>query len=97
MVLQILVVVLRSQISDVTNVRRRWEYYDQFDGAPGTSDYVKDRSGVNTGDEMHIIIIDHNGGISGTLEKFWKDGKQFQKFQMQKTLRVLIIMQLQSV
>ena len=57
---------LRTAISDAASVRRRWEYYDQFNAAPGTSDYVKDRSGVNTGDEMHIIIIDHNGGISGT-------------------------------
>ena len=56
---------LRSAIADATSVRRRWEYYDQFDGAPGTSTFVQDRSGVLTGDEMHIIIIDEDGGISG--------------------------------
>ena len=65
---------LRSDIADYTNVRRRWEYYDQFDGAPGTSTWVQDRSGVSTADEMHIIIIDEDGGISGTpgeiLEKY---------------------------
>jgi len=65
---------LRSIIADFTNVRRRWEYYDQFDGAPGTSTWVQDRSGVSTADEMHIIIIDEDGGISGTpgeiLEKY---------------------------
>jgi phage tail sheath protein FI len=57
---------LRSQIAADTNVRRRWEYYDQFDGAPGTSTWVQDRSGVSTADEMHIIIVDEDGGISGT-------------------------------
>ena len=65
---------LRTALADATNVRRRWEYYDQFDGAPGTSDYVKDRTGVDTADEMHIIIIDEDGVISGTpgeiLEKW---------------------------
>ena len=30
---------LRTALADATNVRRRWEYYDQFDGAPGTSAY----------------------------------------------------------
>ena len=57
---------LRSAIADATNVRRRWEYYDQFDGAPGTSTFVQDRTGVLTADEMHIIVIDEDGGISGT-------------------------------
>jgi hypothetical protein len=65
---------LRSAISDPTAVRRRWKYYDQFDNAPGTSDYVNDRSGVLTADEMHIIVIDEDGGITGTpgeiLEKW---------------------------
>ena len=53
-------------IPDNQNVRRRWEFYDLFTTAPGTSDYVKDRSGVNTGDEMHIVVIDEDGEITGT-------------------------------
>jgi phage tail sheath protein FI len=65
---------LRSIIADATNVRRRWEYYDQFDGAPGTSTFVADRTGVSTADEMHIIITDENGNITGVpktiLEKW---------------------------
>jgi hypothetical protein len=65
---------LRSALIAATDVRRRWEYYDQFDGAPGTSTYVQDRSGVLTADEMHIIIVDEDGGISGVpkeiLEKY---------------------------
>ena len=65
---------LRSAIADTTAVRRRWEYYDQFDGSPGTSTFVQDRTGVLTADEMHIIVVDEDGGISGTpkaiLEKW---------------------------
>ena len=53
-------------------VRRRWRYYDMFDKAPGTSPYAQARSGVN--DEMHIVVVDEDGGISqvkgDVLEKF---------------------------
>ena len=56
---------LRSIIADATDVRRRWEYYDQFDGAPGTSTFAQDRTGVSTADEMHIIITDEDGSITG--------------------------------
>ena len=56
---------LRSIIADATDVRRRWEYYDQFDGAPGTSTFATDRTGVATADEIHIIVVDETGGITG--------------------------------
>ena len=53
-------------------VRRRWRYYDQFDRAPGTSPYAQAKGGSN--DELHIIVIDEDGEITGTkgeiLEKF---------------------------
>lgn len=49
-----------------------WTYEDQFDGAPGTSDYASARDGSN--DELHIIVIDEDGQWTGTqdtiLEKF---------------------------
>ena len=65
---------LRTEIAADTDVRRRWEYYDQFSAAPGTSTWVNDRTGVSTADEMHIIIIDEDGGITGIpgeiLEKY---------------------------
>ena len=65
---------LRSALAADTNVRRRWEYYDQFSAAPGTSTWVNDRTGVSTADEMHIIVIDEDGGITGIpgeiLEKY---------------------------
>jgi phage tail sheath protein FI len=46
------------------NVRRRWRYYDLFDKAPGTSPYATARGG--SGDEIHIVVIDEDGGITGT-------------------------------
>ena len=56
---------LKKAYTNGANVRRRWRYYDQagVDGAPGTSPYVSDRSG--SGDEIHVVVIDEDGGISG--------------------------------
>ena len=49
-----------------------WKYADQFDGAPGTSTYVANAGGSQ--DEMHIIIVDATGALTGTvgtvLEKY---------------------------
>jgi hypothetical protein len=49
-----------------------WTYKAEFDSAPATSTYATSVGG--TQDEMHIIIIDEDGAISGTqgtiLEKF---------------------------
>jgi hypothetical protein len=54
---------------------RRWEYFDSFDVAPGTSTFALTASGgVSTNDEMHIAIVDEDGLITGTkgtlLEKY---------------------------
>jgi len=46
------------------NVRRRWKYYDLFDKAPGTSPFATALGG--SGDELHIVVIDEDGGITGT-------------------------------
>jgi phage tail sheath protein FI len=49
-----------------------WAYAEQFDSAPNTSPYVAGVGG--SGDEMHIIVIDEDGKLTGTantvLEKF---------------------------
>ena len=55
---------LHTAVANGSNVRRRWQYYDLVDGAPGTSDYVSTRSGSN--DEMHVVVVDEDGGITGT-------------------------------
>ena len=55
---------LHSAPTNGGNVRRRWRYYDLVAGAPGTSPYASARSGVN--DELHLVVIDEDGAISGT-------------------------------
>ena len=49
-----------------------WQYASNFSSAPGTSPYVSARGGSN--DEMHVIVIDEDGlisGVAGTvLEKY---------------------------
>jgi len=52
-----------------------WAYASQFNVAPSTSAYVKNYNGnVNSNDELHIIVIDEDGVITGTagsvLEKY---------------------------
>jgi len=49
-----------------------WAYKGEFDAAPGTSAYASARGGSN--DECHIVVVDEDGEISGTvgtvLERF---------------------------
>lgn len=43
---------------------RRWEYYNYVPAAPGTSAEAGRYGG--SGDEMHIVVVDAKGGITGT-------------------------------
>ena len=56
-------------IQDITmdTVKRRWGFFNLFDSAPGTSDYVADRNsaGEAAGDEMHVVVLDEDGSITG--------------------------------
>lgn len=51
---------------------RRWEFFGEFDSAPGTS--TSGAAAGASGDEMHVVIQDDNGDITGTantvIEKF---------------------------
>jgi hypothetical protein len=55
---------LRHAIVDNAKVLRHWEYYFNFDGPPTTTDDVSAAGGSL--DEMHIVVIDEDGGITGT-------------------------------
>ena len=44
-------------------VKRRWEHFNLFDAAPGTSTYTTTAGG--SGDEMHIAVIDEDGEWTG--------------------------------
>jgi phage tail sheath protein FI len=46
------------------NTERRWRYFNEFDRAPGTSVFAANFSATN--DEMHVIVIDEDGEITGT-------------------------------
>ena len=69
-----------SLISDITmdTVKRRWGYFNLFDSAPGTSDYVSDQNSAGDAarDELHVVVVDEDGDIARTgvkrtvLEKF---------------------------
>lgn len=53
-------------------VTRTWEYQAAFDGAPGTSASAASKGASN--DEMHIVVVDEDGLVSGAkgtiLERF---------------------------
>ena len=55
---------LRHAVVDNAKIKRYWKYFDQVDGAPGTTTDVSNNGGSN--DELHIVIVDEDGGISGT-------------------------------
>jgi len=54
---------IKSIVADNTAIRRRWKFYDLFDGAPGTSTWATSK-GIS-GDEMHIVVFDYTGGLTG--------------------------------
>ena len=62
---------------DDSNIKRRWRFYDLVSGAPGTSPHVTARGG--SGDEMHVVVFDEDGGITGSagevLETYSKVSK----------------------
>jgi phage tail sheath protein FI len=55
-----------------TVINRKWEFYDNFDQAPGTSTYAAARGSAN--DEIHVVVADSSGQITGVkgqvLEKY---------------------------
>ena len=54
---------LKSALADGTDVRRRWKYYDQVDSAPDTSVWGASKNITN--DEIHVVVFDTNGDITG--------------------------------
>ena len=54
---------MKRAVADDARIKRRWRYYESVDRAPGTSTFVSERSG--SGDEIHVVVVDEDGGISG--------------------------------
>ena len=57
---------LKQAVIDNAVIKRYWKYFDQFTSAPGTTTDVSNNGGSN--DELHIIVIDEDGGISGAAD-----------------------------
>jgi phage tail sheath protein FI len=58
----------------VRAAERRWEYYNNFDAAPGTSTYVSNKGGAN--DELHIAVVDQDGEfteVNGQVIEAWSN------------------------
>ena len=46
------------------DLKRRWEFFNNVDRAPGTSQYLVDRS-LTAVDELHVVVADEDGLFSG--------------------------------
>lgn len=47
-------------------VNRYWEYFNTVETAPGQSDYVRLNGNTAAQDEMHVVVVDEDGGFTGT-------------------------------
>jgi len=55
---------LQNDIADNSYIRRKWKYHDLFANTVGQSQWSKD-NGRGIGDEMHIVVYDTTGDITG--------------------------------
>ena len=55
---------LQNIVADNSYIKRRWKYYDLFDGAPGTSQWATDNA-RGSGDELHVVVYDTTGDLTG--------------------------------
>ena len=55
---------LQNIVPDNSYIKRRWKYYDLFDGPPGTSQWATDNS-RGSNDELHVVVADDTGDITG--------------------------------
>ena len=57
------------------DVPRNWQYYNLVESAPGQSDFVASQGNTAANDEMHIVVIDEDGAITGvpkTVLEVWQ-------------------------
>ena len=55
---------LQNVVPDNSFIKRRWKYYDLFDGPPGTSQWATDNA-RGSNDELHVVVADGTGDITG--------------------------------
>ena len=49
-----------------SNVQRYWEFFNLVDTAPGQSNYVNAYGNTLANDELHVVVVDEDGGFSGS-------------------------------
>ena len=59
---------IKSAITNNAFIRRRWAFYDLFDSAPAHH-HMQLEKGVSD-DEMHIVVFDTTGDISGFQKRY---------------------------
>lgn len=60
----------------IGQVQRYWEFFNAADGAPGQSDYVTQWGNTSANDELHVIVVDEGGEITGspgTVLETWRN------------------------
>jgi len=65
--------IVKADVFDAS-CNSEWKYKKYFGAAPGTSDYVSKKGGLN--DELHMILVDGSGEITGTIGqpvRIWED------------------------
>jgi len=56
-----------NTVNSTSNLKRRWEYFNFFSAAPGTSPWATTRGGVN--DQIHIVVVDEDGAWTGVKKQ----------------------------
>ena len=57
----------RLHSSYVSNtISRYWEFFNVVDVAPGQSNYQLYNGNTSAQDEMHVVVVDNDGGFTGT-------------------------------
>jgi len=54
-----------SSVSAAATIERYWQYWDLVEGAPTQSAYVASQGNTAANDEVHVVVIDEDGKISG--------------------------------
>ena len=63
-----------ADLSGVTDISRKWEFYKSVSRAPQASVYMTDRD-LTAVDELHIVVTDEDGdftGTPGTILEVWE-------------------------
>lgn len=54
-----------TSVEATNKLTRKWEYYNNVSVAPGTSEYVTSFGNTAAVDEVHIVVVDEDGEVSG--------------------------------